>query len=97
MNLITAVVRMTPDTRFIGADVAQEFVNGIGFYALIFCLIGLILSAGLWAVGAFSNNYTQSVNGKKGFLITAAAALVIGVAPRAINYFFGTGVDIQAS
>lgn len=27
----------------------------------------LILSAGLWAVGAFSNNYNQSINGKKWF------------------------------
>jgi hypothetical protein len=26
--------------------------------------IGTLLSAGLWTVGAFSNNYTQSVNGK---------------------------------
>ncbi len=95
MNLITAAVQMTPDTGFIGSSVAQDFVDGIGFYALIFCLVGLILSAGLWAVGAFSNNYTQSVNGKKGFLITAAAALVIGGAPRAINYFFGTGTSVQ--
>ncbi len=90
MNAVFASVSMTPSRDFIGTDVAQQFVNGIGFYALLFCLIGLVLSAGLWAIGAFSNNYTQSVNGKKGFLITAGSALVIGASSRIINYFSET-------
>jgi hypothetical protein len=38
---------------------------------LAFCTSGSTLSAGLWAVGSLSNNYTQSVNGKKGFIICA--------------------------
>jgi hypothetical protein len=74
-----------------GANVAVTITNGIMFFSLLFCLVGLVLSAGLWAVGAFSNNYTQSVNGKKGFLICAGAALAIGAAFFLVSWFFGAG------
>lgn len=79
------------DDGFIGANAAKKILGGIMFYSLIFCLVGLVLAAGLWAVGAFSNNYTQSVNGKKGFLVCAGAALAIGAAQFIVNYFFGIG------
>ncbi len=93
-GLIYAIVSLDPQagkSQLPGGVVAQEIVNGIGRYALLFCLVGLVLSAGLWAVGAFSNNYTQSVNGKKGFLICAGAALAIGAAAYLINFFYGLG------
>jgi hypothetical protein len=48
----------------------------ISAIVLLLPIIGLISSAGLWAVGAFSNNYTQSVNGKRGFLISGTAEIV---------------------
>ena len=40
-----------------------------------FCVMGSTLSADLWAVGSLSNNYTQSINGKKGFLICASGGV----------------------
>lgn len=78
-----------------GANVAVTITNGIMFFSLLFCLVGLVLSAGLWAVGAFSNNYTQSVNGKKGFLICAGAALAIGAAYFLVSWFFGAGSQVS--
>ena len=102
MRLITLVGAnevppMVPDPTFFGSNVARTMVNGIGFYALVFCLVGLILSAGLWAVGAFSNNYTQSVNGKKGFLICAGAAIAIGAAQKLVGWFAGRGENVDAN
>lgn len=95
-SVILAVVTLTPDGDALpGGTVAQNFVNGIGFYGLLFALVGLVLSAGLWAVGAFSNNYTQSVNGKKGFLICAGAALAIGAASTLIEYFRSAGDAVE--
>lgn len=86
------IVNLSPDENGLpGGETAKQFVNGLGYYALLFCLVGLVLSAGLWAIGAFSSNYTQSVNGKKGFLICAGAALVIGAAAQLVNYFQGVG------
>jgi len=90
------VVTLTPTAGDLpGSKVASDMVNGVGFYALLFCLVGLVLSAGLWAVGAFSNNYTQSVNGKKGFLICAGAALAIGGAQFLVNWFHGQGSRVS--
>ncbi len=89
--------KYTPSTTFIGHEAATALIRGIMFYSLIFCLVGLVLSAGLWAVGSFSNNYTQSVNGKKGFLVCAGAALAIGAAQVIINYFFQLGGGVPST
>src|SRR4051812_50048338 len=63
-------------------------ISTVIFYALLLSLIGLVGSAGLWAVGSFSNNYTQSVNGKKGFLVSAfaSAALTFSYLIAAVEY-----------
>jgi hypothetical protein len=93
----TGIGTIKPDPGGLpGAGVAVTITNGIMFFSLLFCLVGLVLSAGLWAVGAFSNNYTQSVNGKKGFLICAGAALAIGAAFFLVSWFFGAGNAVQA-
>jgi hypothetical protein len=90
--------QIAPDASGLpGAQVAIKITNGIMFFSLLFCLVGLVLSAGLWAVGAFSNNYTQSVNGKKGFLICAGAALAIGAAYFLVSWFFGAGSAVSAT
>lgn len=78
-----------------GTNTAQEFANGIAFYALIFVIVGAVLSGGLWALGAFSNNYTQSINGKRGFLICIGAAFAIGAANVLIDWFYGAGNDVN--
>jgi len=91
----TGIGKVKPDPAGLpGAGVAMTITNGIMFFSLLFCLVGLVLSAGLWAVGAFSNNYTQSVNGKKGFLICAGSALAIGSAFFLISWFFGAGTKV---
>ena len=92
---LPAGLNVAPSQDFFGTGLAQEWMNGIAFLALILVIIGLVLSAGLWAVGAFSNNYTQSVNGKKGFLICAAAALAIGAAQVGVGYFYDAGTKLK--
>jgi len=95
--LLAGIVDLKPDkTALPGADVAEKLVNGVGFYALLACLIGLVLSAGMWAIGSFSTNYTQSVNGKKGFLVSAGGALMIGAAAALIDFFQKAGTEVKA-
>jgi hypothetical protein len=92
----TNIGEIKPDAQGLpGAEVAVTITSGIMFFSLLFCLVGLVLSAGLWAVGAFSNNYTQSVNGKKGFLICAGAALAIGAAYFLVSWFFNAGGQVK--
>lgn len=92
----TNLPELQPNNTFFGAGLATTWMQGIAYIALVLVVIGLVLSAGLWAVGAFSNNYTQSVNGKKGFLICAAAALAIGAAQKGVDYFFNAGNNLSS-
>lgn len=80
--------------RLPGGDVLQSLTNGIAGFALIFCLIGLVLSAALWALGSNSNNYQQTFVGKRGFAVCAMGALLIGAAAAIINFFYDAGQGV---
>ncbi len=88
-------VNLNPDPgKLPGGDVLQSLTNGIAGFALILCLIGLVLSAGLWALGSNSNNYQQTFVGKRGFAVCAMGALLIGAAAAIINFFYGAGQGV---
>lgn len=92
LSVFAQIPNPTPRANALpGGPAAQQILDGAMYYGIVFCIVGLILSAGLWAVGSFSNNYTQSINGKKGFLICAACALVIGAAKVLVQFFFNLG------
>lgn len=92
-----SVDQLNPEASLPGATQAKTLLDGLAFYALLFCVVGVVLSAGLWAVGAFSSNYTQSVNGKKGFLICAGAAIAIGAATALVTFFANLGSEVNPS
>lgn len=88
-------VNLNPDpSNLPGGEVLQSLTNGIAGFALIFCLIGLVLSAGLWALGSNSNNYQQTFAGKRGFAVCAMGSLLIGAAAAIINFFYGAGQGV---
>lgn len=88
-------VNLNPDPGNLpGGDVLQNLTNGIAGFALIFCLIGLVLSAGLWALGSNSNNYQQTFVGKRGFAVCAMGSLLIGAAAAIINFFYSAGTGV---
>lgn len=78
-----------------GGNTALALTGGITFYSLLLVIVGLVLSAGLWAVGAFSNSHNQTINGKKGFLVCAACALVIGAAFLLVQWFYDAGQTVR--
>jgi hypothetical protein len=57
-----------------------SLVGGLLFLGLLFLIVAVVLSAGLWTVGAFSNHYNQAQNGKRGFLIFSGLAVSVGAA-----------------
>jgi hypothetical protein len=63
-------------SRLSGTDFATPVILGL----LTALLVGAILSSGLWVVGAFSNNYTESIIGKQGFLFTTVGIALFGLA-----------------
>jgi MFS family permease len=93
---VLADVSMNPDpTALPGGDVLQQLTNGIGSWALIAALIGMIVGAAAWALGHYSQNYQQSYNGRKGLLASGVAALVIGAAPSVVNFFMSLGQSVK--
>jgi MFS family permease len=78
-----------------GADVLKGLTNGIGAWALIAALIGVVAGSVIWAFGHYSQNYQQAYNGRKGLLVSGAAALIIGAAPAIISFFNTLGMGMS--
>lgn len=96
MDRMFADVSLTPNPGLLpGGVVLQQLANGIGGWALILALVGLVIGAATWALGAHSQNYQQSYTGRKAVLVSGAAALVIGAAPAFVNFFFHVGQSVN--
>ena len=98
MTLVHQLVAQTvldPEaSQLPGSNVLQSLTNGIGGWALVAALIGIVIGAVAWGLGQHSQNFHQAYAGRKGVLISAAAAILIGAAPHVVNFFntLGTGV-----
>ena len=89
-------VSMTPEPgQLPGGQVLQNLTNGLGGWALALSLIGLLIGAAAWALGAHSQNYQQSYSGRKAVLVSGFAALLIGAGPAIVNFFFSTGQGVH--
>src|SRR3984957_15531643 len=89
-------VTLTPTlTALPGSGTLQALVNGLGAWALIAALVGLVIGAAAWALGVHSQNYQQSMVGRRAVLVSALAALLIGAAPVIVNFFFGQGTNLH--
>lgn len=74
------------------SDVIEHIADGIGGWALIAATVGVVIGAVMWAFGHYSQNYQQAYNGRRGVMVSALAAVLIGGAPHIINFFLGRGV-----
>jgi hypothetical protein len=79
-----------------GASLLSGLADGIGHYALFVAMLGVVIGAVMWAFGHFSHNYQQALNGRKGVLVSALAAILIGAAPFVINFFLGIGQGVKS-
>lgn len=78
-----------------GSRALQSLVGGVAFWALLAALAGLIVSAAVWAFSSQGGNYHYASAGKRGTLISAAAALLIGAAPAIIAFFEELGNTVR--
>lgn len=78
-----------------GGGTLQSLTNGLGAWALVASLIGLIIGAAAWALGVHSQNFQQSMVGRRAVLVSGLAALLIGAAPLIINFFFDAGTSLH--
>jgi hypothetical protein len=91
-----ADVGLTPTVNDLpGGAALQQLTNGLGAWALIAALAGLLIGAAAWALGVHSQNFQQSLIGRRAVLVSALAALLIGAAPEIVNFFFHTGLTVH--
>lgn len=89
-------VSLSPDpSQLPGGSALQSLTNGLGGWALIISLAGLLLGAATWALGSHSQNYQQAMAGRRAVLISGGAALIVGAAPALINFFFHLGQSVH--
>jgi hypothetical protein len=89
-------VTLSPDpTALPGGQVLQHLMNGLGGWALILSLAGLVVGAAAWALGAHGSNYQQSYVGRRAVLVSGLAALLIGAGPAIVNFFFAAGRSVH--
>lgn len=78
-----------------GSDVLQSLIDGLGFWALLAALAGVLIGAAVWAVASHTNNHHWSASGRRGTLAAGIAALVIGAAPALVNFFAESGDKVR--
>lgn len=94
LQLAQRVVLNPDGDNLPGGEVLQNLTDGIAYFALIFCVLGLVVSAGLWVLGSNSNNHQQAVAGRKGVIVCFMAAALIGAAAAFVNFFYGAGQNV---
>ena len=101
MSLFTLIIAATPihakpdPSGLPGSPALQQLVNGLAFWGLLAALAGLVISASMWALSAHSGNYHHAGIGRRGTLVAAAAAFLVGAAPAIISFFESLGNTVK--
>jgi hypothetical protein len=74
-----------------GTEALQSLISGVAFWALLAALAGLLVSAAVWALASHSGNYHHATMGRRGTLIAALAAFLVGAAPAIVQFFESLG------
>ena len=91
-NVVAQRVNFTPDFNAIpGAGSVQQLINGIGAFALLLSLVGIIIGGAMWGVGSLSSNYHQAAVGKRATLYSVVGAIIVGAAAALVNWAFSLG------
>ena len=78
-----------------GSTALQQLVDGLAFWGLLAALAGLVVSAAVWALSAHSGNYQHASVGRRGTLVAAAAAFLVGAAPAIVAFFENLGNTVR--
>ncbi|MFF4819385.1 DUF6112 family protein [Kitasatospora sp. NPDC001309] len=78
-----------------GLSVLKQVMGSINLFGIIAIVGALAVSAGVWAWGHHSGGHQAEANGKKGVLVSAGAALLIGAANGIVAFFSGLGGQVH--
>lgn len=78
-----------------GSSALQQLISGLAFWALLAALAGLLISAAVWALSSHSGNYQHASLGRRGTIISAIAAFLVGAAPAIVTFFENLGKTVH--
>ena len=78
-----------------GSAALEKLISGIAFWALLAALGGLLISAAVWALSSHSSNYHHASIGRRGTIIAAIAAFLVGAAPAIVAFFEDLGKTVN--
>jgi len=78
-----------------GGGTLASLASGVGHWALLASIVGVIVGGVMWAFGHFAHNYQQSYNGRRGVVVSGVAALLIGGSQEIISFFFTQGLNLH--
>jgi hypothetical protein len=91
-SLAVPAVSISPNTNGLpGLNELSTLVGAMLTVGAILCVLGVILSAIVWAVASTSGNIQIVSRAKTGVVVAAVAALLIGGASLLVTFFVNAG------
>ncbi|MBD0841999.1 DUF6112 family protein [Streptomyces sp. TRM68416] len=78
-----------------GLSVLKNVVSSINLFGIIAVVGALAISAMVWAWGHHSGGHQAEANGKKGTVIAAGCALLLGAANGIVAFFSAMGTQVH--
>jgi hypothetical protein len=84
---------VTPNTNGLpGLPAVRSLAGATITFALVSCVVALIISAAAWALGNINSNAHVASRGRIGVLASLGAAILIGSANALIRFFSGISI-----
>ena len=80
-----------PNANIPGAGSLMDFVNTLGYWGLIFCILGLILGTIVTMVGRTAGNSILAFGGISALVVSGLGAALIGGAAIWVNHLTNFG------
>ena len=74
-----------------GSQAIADLINTVGFYAIVACLLGLLISGLIVAIGPRLGFAQASTIGKVGIIAALGVAFLVGISATLINFFYNAG------
>ncbi|MGW6912054.1 DUF6112 family protein [Streptomyces sp. NPDC054940] len=78
-----------------GLSVLKNVVSSINLYSIIAVVGALAISALVWAWGHHTGGHQAEANGKKGAVVAAGCALLLGAANGIVAFFSAMGTQVS--
>ena len=92
VSLIPMDININPNSNGLpGIGQLRSIVGAAMTVGLILAVLGLVISAVVWALGANSSNPHLAGRGKLGVLVGVGAAVITGASVALVNFFWNVG------